>query len=132
MWRHHSQTTGGPLTMATEKSPLDRGIYPRHTTAGKTTYYVRLRIRGKMVTVGSGFLSKTDARAYRDDKKGEIRKGLYNTVGPSRKTTVAGLMALVVADYRRNNQELEDALRHEKFWNEEAGKTLAHSITGNT
>jgi len=85
-----------------------------------------------MVTVGSGFLSKTDARAYRDDKKGEIRKGLYNTVGPSRKTTVAGLMALVVADYRRNNQELEDALRHEKFWNEEAGKTLAHSITGNT
>jgi hypothetical protein len=59
------------------KNPLDRGIYPYRTAAGRTTYVVKLKIAGKMKMVGSGFVTKTDARLHRDRVRVERDLGVF-------------------------------------------------------
>jgi integrase len=123
--------------MATEKSPLDRGLYERQTAGGQTVYDVRLRINGRRTIVGSGFTTKLDARAQRDRVRTEIRDKVYSPATYSRRktagVTVSALTALVVADYRRNKRKsLHSALQLEGAWATIASARLADSITGNT
>jgi len=122
--------------MATKKSPLDRGLYSRETAAGETVHDVRLRIKGKLKIVGSGFPTKTAARNHRDRVRTEIRDGVYSPETFRRRressVTVSQVVALVAADYRRNaRKSLRDLLNLQSFWQEQAGETPVLTVTGN-
>ncbi len=114
----------------------DRGLKPVQKSDGKTWWQARLYHQGKewrSVAVPT----KKEAREIYTAKKASFREAEYfpaiYQAKQAQHVTVADLMALVVADYRRQgHRTLGECVNMASFWTTLAGTKKASEITGNT
>ncbi len=117
------------------KDGKDRGLVevkrPGRTSHWKARlYHLGKEWRSKAVP------TKTEARNIYNKKKAEFREAEYfpaiHHAKQAQRVTVADLMALMVADYRRQHRKtLSDAEEKARFWITLAGTRPAASMTGN-
>lgn len=113
----------------------DRGLKPVQMADGKIYWQARLYHHGQEWR-SKAIPSKQEARAIYTAKKAEFREAEYfpaiHQAKQSQLVTVADLMALVLADYRRQHRKtLSDAEEKARFWIALAGERKAAAITGN-
>jgi integrase len=117
------------------KHGQDRGLKPVKKTDGKVWWQARLYHQGKEWR-SQAVPTKKEAREIYNAKKAAFREAEYfpaiHQAKQAQHVTVADLLDLVVADYRRENRRtLREAMNLARFWKELAGKRKATEITGN-
>jgi len=115
------------------KSPLDRGLLPRITASGATTYSVRLRLNGRLKIVGSGFKTKTAARFLRDKVRAERHEGTYfpGRYQRSGRAAIALPEPILAGESARQKQFYTGELRFWRWWTQALKGKSKEQITQN-
>lgn len=113
----------------------DRGLKPVRKSNGKTYWIARLYHHGEEWR-SKAVPSKRKARDIYNEKKAEFHDAEYfpeiHQAKQAQRVTVADLMGLVLADYRRHRRKtLSDAEEKARFWIKLAGSVRASLVTGN-
>ena len=116
------------------KGGKDRGLRPVVMANGKVYWQARWYRGGKEYR-SKAIPSKQEARDIYTKQKAEAREPAYfpalYQAKQAERVTVADLLALVVADYRRQGRKrISDALEMQRFWVGLAGDRKATTITG--
>ena len=106
-------------------------IEARKTSDGKTTYRVKIRIRG-FPSQSATFERKTDAKNWAAQTEAAIREGRYFKNNAAKKYTVGDLIARYLEHQENRNQKrVLDVRYYLKWWDQEIGMYLLSDLTKN-
>ncbi len=111
-----------------QKENLDRGLVRRKKRDGKTVWYCRLYLDGRMRWFGS-FPTKTEARKCYEESKTDQRRGQFFSQNLQHRG--AKRLADAIDDYMRFNQKrtVSNDRHYEQFWKERLPNMRLVNIT---
>lgn len=105
-------------------------IEKRQGKNGKSTYRVRVRVRGQERT--QSFARKTDAKLWAQDVEARLKTGRRVPTIEATRRTVSELIDFYLEDYlptKRRNRDAANYRRHLEWWREQIGQVPLIDIT---
>jgi|CXWL01.1.fsa_nt_gi integrase len=109
---------------------IDRGLYSQKNAEGKPRWYVRIAIHGAMQRFGQpdGFLTKEDARTFRDRMRVAVRERRYFPGSHMTEATIPELTQSYLDSIEGKRASYRDKKRHLDWWGERFEKRLILSL----